>query len=187
MRITVLCLACAILAGCGSSPVAPSQQPPGPSLFSTGRYTVHITGFDFSSVPELPACAGSIGVPPSGKVVTVELQVVKEGSEWVGRGTAAGADIELRFRDGGEAQFGRRAFSGTIRGRARDFGLPGLLDPRDVSVVIGDAAILTGETAFVRNFSTLVGRAQGDFRFVDSAGNEGNCAVVGIHINAPPN
>ena len=188
MRVTVLCLACAILAGCGSSPVEPTRTPfPTAPTFSTGQYTVQILGFDFSSVPEIPACAGPIGVPASGKAVTVELQVAKEGSEWVGRMTTAGADFELRFRDGGERSFGRRLFSGTIRGRARDAGLRGLIDPRDVSVVIGAGSTVEGETAFVHSVSTLVGRALGDFQFSDSAGNTASCSVVQIHINAPSN
>ena len=117
--------------------------------------------------------------------MSIDLQVVTEGPDWVGRTTAAGADIELRFRDGGEPSFGRRTFSGSLRGRARDAGLPGLLDPRDVSVVI-DNATVEGETAFFGRVSTLVGRARGDVRFSDSAGNTGRCSVVSIHINAPP-
>ena len=117
--------------------------------------------------------------------MTVELQVVKQGAEWVGRPAEAGADIELRFRDGGETTLGRRAFSGTLRGRAPDGGLRGLLDPRDVSVDIGGGSTVDGATAFVRNVSTLVGRARGPFQFSDSAGNTGTCSVVSIHINAP--
>jgi hypothetical protein len=188
MRVTVLCLACAILAGCGSSPVEPTRIPfPSAPTFSTGQYTIQIIGFDFSSVPEIPACAGPIGIPTAGKAVIVELQVAKEGSEWVGRATAAGADLELRFRDSGERSFGKRAFSGTLRGRARDGGRPGFIDPRDVSVLIGAGSTVEGETAFVRNVSTLVGRALGDFQFADSAGNTASCSVVQIHINAPSN
>jgi hypothetical protein len=117
--------------------------------------------------------------------VTVELVVSKEGSEWVGRTTVAGADIELRFRDAGEPSVGRRVFSGTIRGHAPDAGLRGMIEPRDVSVIIGAGSTIEGETAFISNVSTLVGRARGDFQFSDSAGNTASCSVVSIHINAP--
>ena len=186
MRITVLCLACVMIAGCGASPSEPTRIPlPSGPTFATGTYNVQILGYDFSTVPEIPACAGPIGVPTSGKAVTVDLVVVKEGSEWVGRTTAAGADIELRFRDGGEPSFGRRVFSGTIRGRARDEGLRGLLEPRDVLVAIGGGATVEGETAFINRVSTLVGRVRGDVQFSDSAGNTATCSVVQIHINAP--
>ncbi len=186
MRLTLLCLACVTVAACGSSPVEPTRSPlPATPQFSTGSYTVQILGYDFSSVPEIPACAGPIGVPTSGKAVTVELVVAKEGSEWVGRTTADGADIELRFRDGGEPSFGRRLFSGTIRGRAPDVGLRGLVEARDVSVAIGAGSTVEGETAFINNVSTLVGRARGDFQFSDSAGKTASCSTVAIHINAP--
>jgi hypothetical protein len=154
-------------------------------LFSTGRYTVTLTGFDFSTDPEIPACDGPIGVPRSGKGVTVELQVVREGAEWVGRGTSPGNDIEMRFRDAGLSSLGRRMFSGSIRGRAPDAGLRGTTEPVDVVVVIGSGAIVEGQTAFLTTASTLVGRARGQFGFSDTAGNSGTCSVVAIHINAP--
>ena len=186
MRLTLLCLACVTVAACGSSPVEPTRIPlPSVPTFATGAYNIQILGYDFSSVPEIPACAGPIGVPTSGKAVTVDLVVVKEGAEWVGRTTAAGADIELRFRDGGEPTLGRRVFSGTIRGRARDEGLRGLLEPRDVLVALGGGATVEGETAFINRVSTLVGRVRGDVRFSDSAGNTSTCSVVQIHINVP--
>ena len=138
-------------------------------------------------MPEIPACVGPFGVPRSGKTVIALLQVVKEGPEWVGRATAATDEIELRFKDEGQGSLGRRRFAGTIRGRARHAGVPGLVDPRDVTVTIGGAAVVEGETAFIANFSTLVGTARGDFQFSDSGGAIGNCNVVSIHINAPTN
>ena len=189
MRRIVFSFVFAILAGCGSSPTAPSGPLPGPApLFSTGTYLLQLNGYDFSSDPRIPACAGPIGVPREGKLVNVELQVVLEGSEWVGRGTTPDAAIELRFRDAGLSSFGRRAFAGTIKGRAPDGGLRGLTTGRDVAVVIGgSAAIVEGETAFPTSTRTLVGRAQGDIRFQDSAGNAANCSAIGVHMNAPLN
>jgi hypothetical protein len=172
--------------GCGSSPIEPTRIPvPGATTFSTGLYTLQIIGYDYSTDPTIPACDGPLGVPRSGKSVTVELQVARDGVEWVGRSAVAGADIELRFRDGGEPSFGKRAFSGTLRGRARDTGLRGLLEPRDVSIAISAGSTVEGQTAFSNNVTTLVGRARGDFQFSDSTGNSASCAVVGIHINAP--
>jgi hypothetical protein len=173
--------------GCGSSPIEPTRIPvPGATTFSTGLYTLQIIGYDYSTDPTIPACDGPLGVPRSGKSVTVELQVARDGVEWVGRSAVAGADIELRFRDGGEPSFGKRVFSGTLRGRAPDGGLRGMLDPRDVSIDIAAGSTIEGETAFLNRVSTLVGRARGTFQFSDSAGNTGNCPVVQIHINAPP-
>jgi hypothetical protein len=190
MRYTVTWFVCLGLAGCGgSSPVAPAV--PEPPAFSTGRYMLELTGYDFSTVPELPVCAGPLGVPSSGKHVSVELQVMRDGAEWVGRSTRSPADIELRFKDAGLIGLGRRAFTGTIRGQGPDDGLPGLVDPRDVFLIIGGSAGNTarveGETAFSNSVRTLVGRAEGEFRFRDSAGNTGSCSVVSVHINAPPN
>jgi hypothetical protein len=181
------------LAGCsGSSSTAPTLGPLErvTPQFSIGRYMLQMTAPDFSSDPLIPACAGSIGVPRAGKSVTVELTVIKDGVEWVGRAAGAQADIELRFRDAGELPFGRRALVGTIRGQATDMGIPGLFDPRDVSVAVAGnvqngAALLDGQTAFLYSVSTLVGRAAGDFRFRDSAGNVGACPAVSININAP--
>jgi hypothetical protein len=185
MRITVLCFACLTVAACGSSPTEPTSDRPTATTFSTGLYTLHIGGYDFSTDPTIPACDGPIGVPRSGKSVTVELQVARDGAEWVGRSAVAGADLELRFRDGGEPSFGKRAFSGTLRGRAPDGGLRGMIEPRDVSVDVAAGSTIEGETAFTNRVSTLVGRARGHFQFSDSAGNSATCAIVQIHINAP--
>lgn len=153
---------------------------------------LQLTGFDFSTDPLLPPCAGPLGIPASGKHVIIELLVEKNGAEWVGRATGLPADIELRFRDGGVLPIGRRAFAGTIRGQARDMGIPGLADPRDVTVSIGGSgvdgsAFVEGQTAFFNSVSTLVGRAVGDMQFRDSAGNTGSCSTVSVHINAPQN
>lgn len=114
MRHTITWFVCLGLAGCGgSSLVAPAV--PEPPVFSTGRYMLQLTGHDLTTISEFPACAGPLGVPSSGKNVTVELQVAKEGAEWVGRSTRPPADIELRFKDAGLIGLGRRAFTGTIR------------------------------------------------------------------------
>jgi hypothetical protein len=188
------CLLVIGMAGCGgSSPAAPSPGggPVGQAVpqFSTGRYLLRMTAFDLSSDPLVPACPGSFGVPRAGKSVVVHLTVVREGVEWVGRTSGAAADLELRFRDAGELEFGRRALAGTIRGQAPDMGLPGLLDPGDVSVTVAGTAatgaLLDAQTAFSFAVNTLVGRAVGEFRFQDSAGNAATCSVVSIHINAP--
>ena len=182
-----------VTAGCGgSSPTTPSPAAPSERAipqFSTGPYTLHMTAFDLSSDPLVPACPGSLGVPRAGKSVVVHLTVVREGVEWVGRTTGAAADLEMRFRDAGELGLGRRSLVGTIRGQAPDMGLPGLLDPRDVSVTVAGTsatgALLDAQTAFSFAVNTLVGRAAGEFRFRDSGGSAGTCPAASIHINAP--
>jgi hypothetical protein len=181
-----------LTAGCGGS-TTPLMPLPGQSipLFSTGRYSLQMNAPDSSSDPLVPACSGSIGVPRAGKAVALELNVVKEGIEWVGHPASAIGDLELRFRDAGELSLGRRSLVGTIRGQTPDMGLPGVISPKDVSVVVagpmqGGGALLDGQTAFAYSVTTLVGRAQGTFRFRDSSGSEAVCSVVTININAPP-
>ena len=159
--------------------------------FSTGTYRVQLTGYDGSTDPQLPPCATPAGMPPAGKSVNFELKVAREGNEWVGRASSP-ADLELRFHDAGDLLFGRRALAGTIKGHAPDAGFPGIFPPTGVSVNVagegGDrTATIEGQTAFSYSTSLLIGRASGDFRFVDGAGNTGVCTVVSFNINAPQN
>jgi hypothetical protein len=157
--------------------------------FSTGTYRVQLTGYDGSTDPQLPPCATPAGMPPAGKSVNFELKVARDGNDWVGRASGP-ADIELRFHDAGDIMGGRRRLAGTIRGRAPDAGFPGIYPPSGVTVrVAGDGAdgtaVIEGQTAFSYSTTLLVGRASGDFRFVDASGNTGVCTVVSFNINAP--
>ena len=142
--------------------------------------------YDFSTDPLVPACPGSFSVPVN-KFVTLQLTVVKDGAEWVGRTSNAAADIEMRFRDAGEPAFGERAFTGTIRGQTPDMGLPGLLPPGDVSVTVSGTgatgAVLNGRTLASFSVKTLTGRAVGEFRFHDSAGHVATCPAVSVQMN----
>jgi hypothetical protein len=188
----LLTLICAGCAGSDSAPTSPSGVERAAGPFLTGRYYLQLVAFDFSDDPELPACAGYIGVPRAGKSVVVALTVVRDGNDWVGRPAQPGPDIELRFRDAGPAILGRRAFSGTLRGRAADEGVPygPPIPPNGVTVFAtgggpGAAAIVEGRTAFARNASTLTGRAVGEFRFQDEAGIAATCGTVSVHISVP--
>jgi len=124
------------------------------------------------------------------KTVMVDLTVVKDGVEWVGRTSSASADIEMRFRDAGELPLGRRALAGTLRGQAPDMAFaPPLIVPRDVSVTIAGTAatgaLMDAQTLDPYSVSTMVGRAVGDFLFRDSAGNVARCPAVTVFIGAP--
>ena len=175
------------IAGCGGpAPTAPSQgdpNAPGPE-FATGRYRLKMIAFDVSSDPLLLPCPAWLGVPSIGKSVTLELDVVKDGAEWVGRPSGAAGDLEVRFRDAGELPAGRRAIAGSIRGRAPDMGIPGSVAPRDVSMTVaGTGAVLDAQTAFKVAVDTLTGRAVGEFRFHDSVGDVVSCPSVSVLMN----
>ena len=145
-----------------------------------------ITAYDFSTDPLVPACAGSFGVPVT-KIVTLQLTVVKDGAEWVGRTSNPAADIEMRFRDAGQLPFGERAFTGSIRGQAPDMGFLGVVPPGDVSVTVSgtgaSAAVMDGRTLASLSVDTLTGRAVGEFRFHDSAGHVATCPAVSVWMN----
>jgi hypothetical protein len=178
------------IAGCGgSSPTTPSpggSDSPGPQ-FATGRYRLKMIAFDVSSDPLLLPCPAWLGVPSIGKSVTLELDVVKDGVEWVGRPSGAAGDVEVRFSDAGQLPTGRRAIAGSIRGQAPDMGIPGSVAPRDVSVTVAGTgatgAVLDGQTAFSVAVDTLTGRAVGSFRFNDSVGDVVICPAVSVQMN----
>ena len=154
--------------------------------FATGRYRLKMIAFDVSFDPLQPSCPAWLGVPSIGKSVTLDLDVVKDGVEWVGRPSGAAGDVEVRFRNAGELPSGQRAIAGTIRGRAPDMGIPGSVAPRDVSVTVAGAA--TG--ASVGRADGVLGlrrRAHrpglGVFNFQNSAGDVVSCPVVSVFMN----
>ena len=83
--------------------VTAASDSPGPQ-FATGRYRLKMIAFDVSSNPLLLPCPAWLGVPSIGKSVTLELDVVKDGVEWVGRPSGAAGDIEVRFRNAGSCR-----------------------------------------------------------------------------------
>ena len=140
-----------------------------------------------------PECPGwPFGSPMTS--VSLLLTVVKEGAEWVGRTSGVAADIEVRFRDSEDAAelaLGRRVLTGTIRGQAPDMTFwPGLIRPNDVSVTVGGTggatgALLGAHTPIPFSAAMLLGRADGVFRFRDSAGNVATCSEVTVLMNVP--
>jgi hypothetical protein len=174
----------AACAGSGSQPLAPSADTP-PALtappFPVGPYWISISGYD-NPTPGLPACDKPAGEPPAGKHVTVQVTVVKEGGEWVGRVAEGPGDLELRFRDAGDLPFALRAFTGTLRGQAADTGIPGAARPTDVTIAIDGSAIADGQTAIPFSARVLSGRASGGIRFRDANGRSGACSGVSLTI-----
>ena len=175
------------IAGCGgSSPTTPGTIDSPGLEFATGRYRLKMIAFDVSFDPLQPSCPAWLGVPSIGKSVTLDLDVVKDGVEWVGRPSGAAGDVEVRFRNAGELPSGQRAIAGTIRGRAPDMGIPGSVAPRDVSVTVAGAATgatLDARTAFSVSVDELTGRASGVFNFQNSAGDVVSCPVVSVFMN----
>ena len=175
----------ALLAACGGSP----SQPAAPDLitpaFPVGTYWVSMTGYDIP-IPGLSTCDRPVGEPPSSKRVTVQLTVVKEGAEWVGRSAEAPADVTLRFKDGGELPYGLRGFTGTLRGQARDTGIPGAANPTDVSMAIDGNAAVDGQTALPFSVRVLSGRATGTIRFTDANGRTATCSTVAVSMSTDP-
>jgi hypothetical protein len=169
----------ALLAACGGS----TSQPAAPELitpaFPVGTYWVSMTGYDIP-IPGLSACDRPVGEPPSSKRVTVQLTVVKEGTEWVGRTAEGAGDITLRFRDGGELPYGLRAFTATLRGQAADTGIPGAANPTDVSIAIDGNATVDGQTALPFSARVLSGRATGTIRFTDGNGRSATCSTIAV-------
>ena len=178
LAVAFLCL----LSACGGSD-SPSLAPSGPLVappFPVGTYWLLLTGYEVPGA--IPPCESPAGEPPAGKRVAVELNVVKEAQEWVGKTARAAGDLELRFVDAGELPFGLRALRGTVRGQAPDEGLPGAATPRDVSVAIDAGVTVDGQTAYPFSASVLSGKAGGGFHFKDSAGRTGNCSVVAVTL-----
>ena len=170
----------ALLAACGGTP-----QPAAPELitpaFPVGTYWVSMTGYDVP-IPGLSTCDRTGGEPPSSKRVTVQLTVIKEGTEWVGRNAEGTGDVTLRFRDGGELPYGLRALTGTLRGQARDTGIPGAANPTDVSITIDGNATVDGQTALPFSARVLSGRATGTIRFTDGNGRSATCSTIAVSM-----
>jgi hypothetical protein len=182
----------ATLGACGgdANPGGPSGLMPPPSLtvpqFPVGSYWLGLTGYDVSVVPAIPACDKPAGVPPAGKSVMIKLNVVKQGTEWVGRVAEGDGDLELRFRDAGELPFGLRSLTGTLRGQAPDGGVPGGIGPRGVSVAIEGTAAVEGQTALPFSSRVMSGRATGTLRFTDSSGGTARCPGVSLTVVTDP-
>ena len=174
----------ALLAACGgtSQPAAPELIAP---TFPVGTYWVSMTGYDVP-IPGLSTCDRPVGEPPSSKRVTVQLTVVKEGAEWAGRNAEGAGDISLRFRDGGELPYGLRALTGTLRGQARDTGIPGAANPTDVSITIDGNATVDGQTALPFSARVLSGRATGAIRFTDGNGRSATCSSIAVSMSTDP-
>jgi hypothetical protein len=178
----------ATLAACGgdANPGGPTGLMPPPSLtipqFPVGSYWVGLTGYDVPVAPAIPACDKPAGVPPAGKSVMIKLNVVKQGTEWVGRVADGDGDLELRFRDAGELPFGLRSLTGTLRGQAPDGGVPGGIGPRGVSVAIEGTAAVEGQTALPFSSRVMSGRVAGDIRFSDTEARVGTCTAVAFTI-----
>jgi hypothetical protein len=173
-----------LLTACGggdSLPLAPSPSPPAVPPFPTGTYWLLLSGYDIPVAPVIPACDPA-GAPPAGKHVAVELDVVRQGPEWVGRPARDTGDLELRFRDGGELAFGLRAFTGTLRGEAPDGGVPGGGPAIGVSIAIDGTGTIDGQTALPLSARVLSGKASGAIHFKDGTGQTGNCSAVALTI-----
>jgi hypothetical protein len=181
-----------MLAGCGvngspadPSPLVPPAKPTVPQ-FPVGPYWLRVTGYDVQVASVIPACDQPAGVPPAGKSVMVKLNVVLQGTEWVGRTDQEDGDLELRFRDTGELPFGLRGFTGTLSGEARDTAGPGATTPTDVRIAVDAGATVQGQTSLPFSSSVLSGYASGGIRFRDAAGRAGTCSAVAITMFTDP-
>ena len=181
-RIAIAALV-GMLAGCGTDSPTPAPSPSGPTTpqFPVGTYWLLLTGYDTSATAAIPPCEPPAGQPPAGKRVVIELNVVRQGQEWVGRPTA-GSDLELRFTDSGELPFFLRGFTGTVRGTAPDGGIPGGDAARDVTIAIEGTAAIDGQTALPLSARVLSGKATGSIHFRDSSGRRGTCSAVSATI-----
>jgi hypothetical protein len=179
-----LLLFLAACSGSDSLPMAPSPGATPPLVappFPVGSYWVSIAGYDIA-VPGIAACDKPTGEPPPSKSVTVKLTVVKEGAEWVGRIAEGPGDLALRLKDAGELQYGLRGFTGSLRGEARNTGIPGAQNPANVTVAIDDNAAIDGMTAVPFSVRALSGRATGSIRFTDSSSRSATCSAVSLTI-----
>lgn len=189
---------CIVAIGCGgeqaASPSVLSALPavPTPSLESQwlrpGLYSVFVAGSDFGGDASTVICSPG-GVPPAGKFVNTEIELVAEGDWLVGRAVAGDINLELRIRDAGAPLvFGQgRSVIGEVRGWATDrgsaFGPVTSVTFATGSVGGGQPATVTGKTlpAFGLALSML-GAAEGRIVFYDTQGRTAACPSITFNV-----
>ena len=102
--------------------VVPTSLPESQWL-QPGRYSVYVSGFDFRADALTQICSPG-GVPPAGKIVRTEIELIADGDWLIGHANAGDVNLEIRLRDAGATPgIGRgRAAVGEVRGWATDRG-----------------------------------------------------------------
>ena len=191
----VAALVLVTLGGCGRSSPGPSRVGSGGVLtpqvpLAPGLQRLQLTGFSFSSDPDLPACT-PFGVPRHGTSVNVPVLVSKDGADWVIRSESQTDSLVLRIQATGQLYQGLDAIAGVISGSARDVGEPPISFTVDVEIVIGTAppASVTGGVSPPLGSNTTStfanGRIGGSIQFRDSQGNASTCTAIIWSLRPP--
>lgn len=198
------CKSLAVLLMCGAAIGCGGEQPASPSVLSAlpvvptpslesqwlrpGLYSVFVGGSDFRSDFSTAICSPG-GVPPAGKFVNTEIELVAEGDWLVGHAVADDIDLELRIRDAGAPLvIGQgRSVVGEVRGWATDRGSAS--GPvTDVTFATGAAgggppATVTGRTIPAFGLAlTMLGAAEGRIVFYDTQGRTAVCPSITLNV-----
>jgi hypothetical protein len=164
----VLLFAALLQTSC-SSPTSPSVQ----LNFREGRHYVQFLGSAISPDPTVNLCV-PLGVPRQGTFVMTEIDLTREGNDWVGRSPAGLGSLELRiWSDGTSTPLGTHVV-GSIAGWADDRSIEGPV--RDVRVTFQRNVALEGILS--RSVSFVEGDATGSITFSDSTAAAATCPQV---------
>ena len=168
-------------------PVVPTSLPESQWL-QPGRYSVQVSGFDFRADALTQICSPG-GVPPAGKIVQTEIELIADGDWLIGHANAGDVNLEIRLRDAGATPgIGRgRAAVGEVRGWATDRG--GDFGPATgVTFTTGttdgaQSAAISGETfpGFGAPLSML-GSAEGHVVFSDAQNRTAVCPSIMLNL-----